>query len=284
MAENEIEHVPEELAEQGAQLAARTQWTAEQVKANRSLIQSVMKSVMIKDVDYGKIPGCGDKPALLKPGAEKLMATFRLSAEPEVHDLSTEDAIRYRVKIIVVNFVTGAVVGYGIGEASSDEEKYKWRKAVSADEYEATPEDRRRLKYYSDGQAKQVRTEPADKANTVLKMAKKRGMVDGALSSTAASDIFTQDEDITDSGGGGGKPEPKKSGTVGAAKGSGQSNGNSGEKKISEGQVRFLHVKLGQSNVTEEQLLQELQWDCLEDIPMADMNNALNTIESLNNG
>ncbi len=39
---------------------------------------------------------------------------------------------------------------------------------------------------------------PADNYNTVLKMAKKRALVDAVLTATAASDIFTQDlEDIT---------------------------------------------------------------------------------------
>ena len=39
---------------------------------------------------------------------------------------------------------------------------------------------------------------PADHYNTVLKMAKKRALVDAVLTATAASDIFTQDlEDIT---------------------------------------------------------------------------------------
>jgi hypothetical protein len=45
----------------------------------------------------------------------------------------------------------------------------------------------------------QIRTEPADVANTVLKMAKKRAQIDLTLTATAASDIFTQDvEDIPD--------------------------------------------------------------------------------------
>ena len=38
---------------------------------------------------------------------------------------------------------------------------------------------------------------PADHYNTVLKMAKKRALVDAVLTTTAASDIFTQDlEDL----------------------------------------------------------------------------------------
>ena len=45
----------------------------------------------------------------------------------------------------------------------------------------------------------QVRTEPEDADNTILKMAKKRALIDAVLTVTAASDIFAQDvEDLPD--------------------------------------------------------------------------------------
>ena len=95
-------------------------------------------------------------------------------------------------------------MGSGIGECSSDEEKYKWRKALN-EEWDETPENRRRLKYGKGNQpgiitkTKQVRTEPADVANTVLKMSKKRALVDACLTTLGASDIFAQDlEDLSE--------------------------------------------------------------------------------------
>jgi molybdopterin converting factor small subunit len=172
--------------------------TAVQVRAQVNLIQDVMKSVMQNGQHYGVIPGAGTKPTLLKPGAEKLMLTFHLSPDPIVEDLSTGDAMRYRVTCRICDR-EGRFLGSGLGEASSDEEKYKWRATVCPEEYEATPEDRKRLKWkkgYGDKPAykiDQIRTEPADIANTILKMAKKRALVDAALTVTAASDIFTQD-------------------------------------------------------------------------------------------
>lgn len=168
--------------------------SAAQIRADVNLIQEVMKAVMIDKVHYGTVPGCGDKPTLLKPGAEKIASTFRLAIDPVVEDLSTSDEIRYRVAAKVTHQTTGTFLGSGIGEASTSEEKYKWRKAVSLEEYNSIPDDRRRLKYYKEGQpAMQVRTNPADVANTVLKMAKKRALVDAVLTITAASDCFTQD-------------------------------------------------------------------------------------------
>ena len=173
--------------------------SASEVKAQVQLIQQVMEAVMKEGHHYGKVPGCGDKPVLLKPGAEKLLTTFRLAPDPIVEDLSTEDAIRYRVKCNITKIGSGIFWGAGIGECSSDEEKYRWRKAVNEQEFISTPEDRRRLKWKrgwnngKDYQEKQIRTNPADIANTVLKMAKKRAQVDAALTVTAASDIFEQD-------------------------------------------------------------------------------------------
>lgn len=174
--------------------------TAAQIRAQVNRIQEVMKSVMQDGQHFGKIPGCGDKPTLLKPGAEKLMMTFRLVADPLVTDLSTMDEARYRVAVRILT-ANGAYLGAGIGEASSNEEKYRWRKAVCDEEWNDTPEDRRREKWFRGKEkpykVKQIRTVPADVANTVLKMAKKRGLIDGILTVTGASDIFTQDiEDL----------------------------------------------------------------------------------------
>lgn len=168
--------------------------TAADIRHRVNLIQEVMQAVMKKDVHYGIIPGC-KKPSLYKAGSEVLLATFQIGVGIEETDLSTEDCVRYRVKVIGSHTPTKTVMGEGIGECSSNEEKYKWRKAYDA-EWNATPENRRRIKYgkYVD---KQVRTEPADVANTILKMAKKRAQIDMTLTTTGASDCFEQDvEDL----------------------------------------------------------------------------------------
>lgn len=171
--------------------------TAMGVVAQVRLIAEVMKSVMKDGTHYGVIPGC-QKPSLWKPGAEKLLVTFRIATESAVEDLSTHDEARYRVTRRATAISNGAFLGSATGECSSNEEKYKWRGIVCAAEYEATPEDRRREKFKRDGTSfKQVRTNHADVANTILKMADKRSYVALALQTTAASDLFTQDlEDL----------------------------------------------------------------------------------------
>lgn len=180
--------------------------SAVEMKNQVQAIQQTMEAVMKSGVHYSVIPGTSKKdrdgkeltkPSLLKPGAEKIMMTFRLGCDPEVLDLSSADEARFRVKVKIFSILTGSLVGYGIGEASSNETKYKWRAAFGAEFEEADP-TRRRVKYYKDGgSTKQVRQEIADVANTVLKMGKKRALVDGVLTATAASDAFDQDlEDL----------------------------------------------------------------------------------------
>jgi len=170
--------------------------TASDVRAHVNLIQQVMAAVMKEGTHYGTIPGC-KQPSLYKAGSEVLLTTFRIAVDPEVEDLSTPDEIRYRVRCKGVHQTSGIVLGTGIGECSSSEEKYKWRRAVCEEEFEQTPENRRRIRYRAGKSGtwteKQIRTEPADNANTVLKMAKKRAQIDMTLTATGASDIFTQD-------------------------------------------------------------------------------------------
>lgn len=172
-----------------------------EVLAHVKAVQEVMRSVMKPNVHYGAIPGAGDKPTLLKPGAEVLCMTFRIADRYEVDDLSRDGVVRYRVKCIGEHQTSGATLGSGLGECSTDEEKYRWRKAVCKEEFDATPDNMKRVKYgrKSGGHytAQQIRTEPADLANTALKMACKRAKIAMVLNVTAASDMFSQDlEDL----------------------------------------------------------------------------------------
>jgi hypothetical protein len=134
----------------------------------------------------------------LQPGADVLAMTFRIAQKLDAADLSTPDSVRYRVTCSGVHQGTGTVLGEGIGECSSGEEKYKWRRAVSKAEFDATPENLRRVKYGKQYTTEQVRTDPADMANTVLKMAVKRAKIAMILNVTGASDMFGQDLDDLD--------------------------------------------------------------------------------------
>lgn len=170
--------------------------TVHELKHRVNLVQQAMGSVMRDKVHYGTIPGVS-KPSLWKPGSELLLSMFRIAVIPRVEDLGINGEVHYRVTCQGV-LPNGEVVGEGVGECSSEEEKYKWRSAVCTAEFEDTPEDRRRMKYTRDGKKfQQVRMNAADVANTILKMAKKRAQMDLTLTCTGASDVFTQDvEDL----------------------------------------------------------------------------------------
>jgi len=158
-------------------------------------VQAVIKQVMRENVHYGVIPGT-KKKTLLKEGSEILLNTFHISVDPEVEDLSTDDVVKYRVRCVGRHIGSDNIVGYGLGMCSSNEDKYKWRRPVCDEEFEDTPADRRRIKYATGNggrvfKNKQIRTNPEEVANTVLKMAKKRAQIDLTLTCLAASDSFS---------------------------------------------------------------------------------------------
>lgn len=169
--------------------------TAKDIQEQVNVIQKVMEQVMTNGVHYGTIPGT-NKPTLYKAGSEKILSTFHIAVDPQIEDLSSEDEIKYRV--VARGLYRGSdFVGAGVGVCSTNEEKYKWRAIVNKDEFDEAPETRRRIKHSKSGKIFQVRTNPDDLANTILKMAKKRAQIDLTLTATGASDIFSQDlEDI----------------------------------------------------------------------------------------
>jgi hypothetical protein len=123
-----------------------------------------VQTQMVKDVDYGVIPGT-KKPTLLKPGAEKLSRLFSLRASYElIHFVTDFDKplFHYHYRCTLVR--QGEMVGQGDGCSNSREKKY----------------DSQKYKIY-------------DLTNTICKMAQKRALVAAVLSSCGASEFFTQD-------------------------------------------------------------------------------------------
>lgn len=258
--------------------------SAAEIRQHVNRIQEVMGAVMKADTHYGTIPGT-NKPTLYKAGSEVLLSTFRISVEPEVEDLSTPDEVRYRVKARGRHQTSGVVIGEGVGECSSSEDKYRWRASVCDQEYDETDATRRRSKWKNGNgsayQVKQVRTEPADVANTVLKMAKKRAQIDMTLTALAASDIFTQDledasEELRETVGE--QEQPKKAGTS-APRSTGGGSGLATEK-----QQKLVSVKLSQANVPEADLFAHFEIGSLAELPFNKVNEALAYVAQFGNG
>jgi hypothetical protein len=101
--------------------------------ARRAAIVEFTRRIMVKDQDFGEIPGT-NKPTLLKPGAEKLCNFFGLEPEftPIVEDIDWVGAqhggevfcyARYRCRLLREE----RVVGVGEGSCNSWESKYRYR-------------------------------------------------------------------------------------------------------------------------------------------------------------
>jgi hypothetical protein len=178
-------------------------------------IQKIMKTVMQEGQHYGKIPNT-PKPSLWKPGAEKLLVSFRLDAEYEdLKSIERDDFILKEIKSTLYHIPTGMRVASGVGSANSREEKWRWKKT---DELVPGPywaakknNDTEKMRELLGGVGKpkklpdgrwvilREREDVWDLHNTLTKMACKRALVAAVLNATAASDIFTQDlEDIQD--------------------------------------------------------------------------------------
>jgi hypothetical protein len=211
------------------------------MQAQVNHLQYVMSKVMRDGEHYGKIPGCGDKPTLLKPGAEKICMTFRLSPSYEILRENMPDGHReYQITCTLTHIPSNQVFGQGVGSCTTMEGKYRFRRVErkcpecgieaiikGKQEYGGgwvcfTKKGGCNKKWRDEDSTIENlpsgRTDhdnPADYYNTVLKMAKKRALVDAVLTATAASDIFTQDiEEIRSNGGNdGGNNTPESKGS-----------------------------------------------------------------------
>ena len=101
--------------------------TADDLVAQVSVIQDVMRRVMREDEHYGTIPGT-NKPTLYKPGAEKLSMTFRFAPKYTVERYDMGNGHReYEVICELYSINTGQFVGAGVGNCNTRETKYFYR-------------------------------------------------------------------------------------------------------------------------------------------------------------
>lgn len=186
-----------------------TQYSLTQVKDQMNAVQQLMKEVMRDGEHYGKIPGCGDKKVLFKPGAELLSFVFKLAPFYSIEMIEMKNGHReYKLICSLRHTPSGIVHGQGVGSCSTMESQYRYRwvttnREVPQEYWKTKTKDPMLLggPQYKPRKANNKwyifqyseHDNPADNYNTVLKMAKKRAHVDAILTVTAASDAFTQD-------------------------------------------------------------------------------------------
>ena len=151
--------------------------------------------------DYGVIPGT-QKPTLLKPGAEKLVGLLKLADDYTIMDQIKDwdrPLFHFQLMASLRRLENGVVVATGVGECNSMEARYRYRWVFQSDlpKLGLAPEGLfTRQIATKNGRATQYRVDNDDifsQVNTILKMAKKRALVDAALRAGRLSDVFTQD-------------------------------------------------------------------------------------------
>lgn len=190
----------------------------DEVHKRLQFVKQIMKDVLHEDVDYGTIPGCGPKPALFQPGAQKLALTFQL--HPQVQkEVLRELGNGHREYEFIIR-VGGEYGSDGVGTCSTMESKYRYRSSQRVCPQCNEPTLLKGRAEYGGGwycnakkggcgakfvddaeaimkqQTGQVEnSNPADQWNTVRKMSYKRALVHAIINATNTSELWTQDFD-----------------------------------------------------------------------------------------
>ncbi len=211
-------------------LAMMPVMSIEQALSRRNQMIQLTQAIMKEGTDFGIIPGTGDKPVLLKPGAEKLVAFFGLRAVPEVIK-SEEDWTGkqhggepffyywYRYNL----YKGDTLVVAADGSCNSWEKKYRWRvssRRCPVCKKETIHKSRKdggwfcwikmggcganfppgapEIEEQEVGRA--INEDVIDLVNTIQKMAQKRALIAAVLIGCGASEFYTQDMEDFDDG------------------------------------------------------------------------------------
>ena len=199
--------------------------------------QGMVRNSLRENQDYGRIPGT-PKPTLLKPGAEKILMLLGMRSTFGIVD-STRDFdkgfFQYQVKCSLYSGDT--LITEGLGAANNREKKWAKMDPYTAD-------------------------------NTILKMARKRALVDAALTVGSLSDLFTQDLDDLDL------------------------NGNAPEKRVftdQDGTIstaqakRMFALSKGNADIVKK-VLTEAGYERSEQVKKTEYEELCNKVEALANG
>ena len=156
--------VESEIKEEEVNLTESFSRKMVKMEEQKKLVEQFAVEGMEKGVDYDYFNN-SKKPSLLKCGAEKLVELFNLSVKVEI--MSKEEnweglLFSYDVKVLLADRETGGILGEGVGSCNSTEVNFQDNLISSL-------------------------------SNTIIKMAKKRALVDAVLTTLCISELFTQD-------------------------------------------------------------------------------------------
>lgn len=273
--------------------------TIEEMSTQVNQIQQLMKKVMKPEVHFGKIPGAGDKNALLKAGAEKIGLMFGCRSSFTINRTELPNGHREYEVICAVTDRNGNPIGEGVGTCTTMEKKYRYRAentgALVPSEYWDSGKDSSILGGKDFVPRKingkwmifqQVEYDnPADYYNTALKMAKKRAYVDAILTCTAASDFFDQEEviDTPEHFPDHGNDAPANPAREPRRQPKAKQPPKDGDGKITQNQMRVVRKAMGDKNLEDKHVCEEFGVGSLEDIPVGKINAVLEWIDSASN-
>jgi hypothetical protein len=187
--------------------------------ANLKAIRQFVGKEMVKDIDYGVIPGTSSKPVMLLPGAQKVCMLYNAYPRYKVDASELGNGhVEFRVTTDLVHRATDSVIASGLGSCSTMESKYRYRNAgrvcpkcgkdaiikgkaefgggwlcfakkggCNAKFADNAPE----ITGQQVGRVENM--DICDARNTVLKIAKKRSFVDASIGLGCLGELFTQD-------------------------------------------------------------------------------------------
>jgi len=187
--------------------------------------QKLVRTALKDGHDFGTIPGT-PKPTLYKPGAEKIAKLLGLSDEytlvEKVQDWD-KPFFMYTVSCKLKSIRSGKLISEGIGHCNSMEGKYRWRESKRKCPNCGSEAIIKGKEQYGGGwlcwkkkggcgaqyvdndvritgqeTGKVPNEDIYSQVNTLLKMAKKRALVDASLSAGRLSELFTQDVEDMD--------------------------------------------------------------------------------------
>lgn len=179
-------------------------------------IRAFVGQILVRDEDYGSIPGTSGKPGLFKSGAEKLCVFFGLAAEFEVvQRVENWEKHHFHYEVRCRLRRDGQLRGEGLASCSSLETRYQRTAERKCPACGANAIIRGKEEFsggwlcfgkrggcgqkYKNGDLLIENQEtgripnPDIPANTFLKMSMKRSLVSAVLCTTAASMFFSQD-------------------------------------------------------------------------------------------
>ena len=189
-----------------------------EVQTERAMVRTLIDMEMVKGLHYDVIPGTGDKPVLLQPGGESLLALFKRQVEMHhVERYHDGGHVTYTVTCNVKDR-SGQQVGAAVGVCSTMESKYRYRYQdptcpVCGEQYIKVSKFKPLGSFYCYGKiggcgakfdkgderitgqatGKVENPDLADTWNTVCKMAVKRAFMSAIKQATSASDVVTVD-------------------------------------------------------------------------------------------